>query len=417
MKTLMIVVDGLFDEPSPELGGKTPLQAAETSTLRLLLGKSIVGVIENPVEGEVTSDVAVANLLGLEASNIARVPRSILEVISEGLEFKDGDLALHCNFATIDPATLKVIDRRVARTLTRGEAKILERDLNEGITLNDASFAFRHIVDYFGVLVLRDSSIELSDSITDTDPWREKDEKVLKYSRPLSADQSSLRASSLLNEFTDKAVRLLERHPVNSFRRMKGLLPANALLCRQPGSRLPRVDRGFKRIFGGEGCFQARLPTERGIALLLGLKPLPLPLVEPSENLGAFYYERARIVAENLEKCDFIYVHIDEADDAAHDRDPLRKKFVIETLDEFFLKHVYEAARRLGTALIITADHWTSSRTGHHLNRPVPVLIYRENLKSGAPGVFSEDVIDKGFEFRVKAIDFLRKIALGQLTS
>jgi len=71
----------------------------------------------------------------------------------------------------------------------------------------------------------------------------------------------------------------------------------------------------------------------------------------------------------------------------------------------------------LGTTVIITADHWTSSRTGHHLNRPVPVLIYRENLKSGAPGVFSEDVIDKGFEFRVKAIDFLRKMALGQLTS
>ncbi|MCI4461470.1 MAG: hypothetical protein JHC12_00695, partial [Thermogladius sp.] len=367
-------------------------------------------------KGEVTSDVAVANLLGLEASNLAHVPRSILEVISEGIEFKDGDLALHCNFATIDPATLKVIDRRVGRTLTRGEAKILERDLNEGVTLNDASFTFRHIVDYVGVLVLRDRSIELSDSITDTDPWREKDEKVLKYSKPLSADQSSLRASSLLNEFTDKAVRLLDKHPVNSFRRMKGLLPANALLCRQPGSRLPRVERGFKQIFGTEGCFQARLPTERGIALLLGLKPLPLPLVEPSENLGAFYYERARIVAENLKKCDFIYVHIDEADDAAHDRDPLKKKFVIETIDEFFLKHVYEAARRLGATVIITADHWTSSRTGHHLNRPVPVLIYRENLKPGGPKVFSEDVIDKGFEFRVNALDFLRKLASGQLT-
>ena len=213
----MIVVDGLFDEPSPQLGGKTPLQAAETSTLRLLLEKSMVGVIENPVKGEVTSDVAVANLLGLEASNIAHVPRSILEVISEGIEFKGGDLALHCNFATIDPATLKVIDRRVGRTLTRGEAKILERDLNEGVTLNDASFTFRHIVDYVGVLVLRERSIELSDSITDTDPWREKDEKVLKYSKPLSADQSSLRASSIQTDMKTEAPRKLPWCPTRTW--------------------------------------------------------------------------------------------------------------------------------------------------------------------------------------------------------
>ena len=413
MKAVMVVVDGLFDEPSPSLGGKTPLEASETRTLRRLAERSVLGVVENVVEGEVTSDVAVANLLGLEASNLARVPRSILEVVAEGIDFIDGNLALHCNFATLDTHTMKIVDRRVGRSLTRGEARILEKDINSKVKLVGADFAFRHIVDYVGVLVLRDEKIELSDQISDTDPWREGEEKVLKPCRPLSQDESAVRASALLNEFTTNVIRVLEDHPVNTFRRRKGLLPANSVICRQPGNRLPRIEKRFADLFGLEGCFQARLPTERGIATLLGLRPLQLPLVEPFENLGAYYYERARIVAEKLRECDFVYVHLDEADDAAHDRDPLRKKFVIETLDEYFLGPLYDALADTDVTLIVTADHWTSSRTGHHLNRPLPVLVHSRRFAEKVGKTFSERITEGGYEFWVNAKDFLKKVIFG----
>ena len=412
MKIIFIVIDGLFDEPIPQFNGRTPLEVANVPTIRSLLLNSRIGVIDNRLDREVTSDIAVARLLGVKLEDIYETPRSILEVIAEGIPFIDGNLALHCNFSTIDTQTGSIIDRRAGRTLTRGEAKILEREIRSRIKLEKAEFVFKHIIDYVSVLVIRDPEVYLSTEITETDPWRPGEEKKLRPCKPLREDQGAYAACSHINEFTFKSINILDKHPVNIYRKVMGLYPANCIICRQPGNKLPRINYKFIDKYGLEGAAQARLPTERGIAKLIGLELLSPPIVEPFENLGAYYYERAVQVAESLKNYDFIYVHIDEADDAAHDKNPLKKKRTIEVIDEYFLRELIGLIRGRfdDVYMVITADHGTSSITGYHLNISTPVLVYNSKFQRNKPIEFNERINLEQADFYVKAEDFLHKV-------
>jgi len=415
MKIIMIVIDGLFDEPNPKLGNKTPLEVADVKTIKSLLKNSVVGLIDNRlIQTVVTSDIAVARLLGLRLENLHDIPRSILEIISENIPFKNGNLALHCNFATINIETSEIIDRRAGRTLKRGEAKILERDINTRVKLERADFIFKHIIDYVSVLVFKDPERDLSIEISETDPWRPGEEKKLKLCKPLGENVCALASCKHLNEFTLKSIEILNTHPVNIYRRLMGLLPVNCIICRQPGNKLPSIKGNFKDNFNLIGAAQARLPTERGIAKLIGLNVIDLPLIEPFENLGAYYYERAIQIIENIKYYDFIYAHIDEADDAAHDRDPMKKKNVIEVIDRFFLSEIVEYIMSRGEeiTLILTADHGTSSITGHHLNTIVPALIYNPKFKREKAIEFNEHLEHSRVDFYIKAEDFMSKIVL-----
>jgi len=336
---------------------------------------------------EPTSDLAVLSLLGYEVRDL-NIKRSILEVIAENMHFKDGNLALHCNFATIADDFRTIIDRRVGRTLTREEAKVLEEVINEEVSLPNADFTFKHTIDYMGVLVIDDPHTFLSDEISDTDPWRGGQEKILNLCAPLTNSVSAGRSCELVNSFIQSAYNVLKVHPINRYRAKIGMLPANIIVTRQPSNRIPKNVVEFYERYRVKAGGQARLPTERGIIKLLGMDEIPIPDIHPKTNLGGYYALRAKMIASSLNKYDFVYAHFDEADDAAHDRDPIKKKSVIEIFDEFFLGTLLDYIELDNTIIAITADHATVSDLGAHAADPVPLMIYdgvkrRDNVNWG----------------------------------
>ena len=375
-KIILLVIDGLGDRPSTALNGKTPLEAASMPSVERLVPASLIGSIDNSLGlSEPTSDLAVLSLLGYDPKKI-KAPRSILDVIAEGLPFNDGELALHCNFATLADDGVTLLDRRVGRTLTKGEAQILERFINENLEIKNASFVFKHTVDYMGVLVIKHSEGWLDAEISDVDPWRADQPKLLNECKPLNNSIEARRACEAVNEFVKETREKLREHPINRYRRELKMLEANVIVTRQAGNRMPKGHVKLSDKYDLRFAAQARLPTERGIARLVGMEVIDVPQIAPHENLGAYYAERARIIAQKIKEYDVIYSHFDEADDAAHDGDALRKKHVLETWDKYFLAELMSRIDLHDVVLCITADHATVCELKAHTADPTPLLIY-----------------------------------------
>lgn len=165
MKGVFVILDGVADEPCSQLGDKTPLEAARTPNLDELANKSRMDYCFTVKEGVVPeSSSAIVSLLGYDPNF---VPRGPLEARGIGIKLKNGDLALRCNFATLDNmSNLKLIDRRVGRTLTTEEARILAKAINENVKL-PFKFEFYPSIQHRGVLVIRGG---FSDNISNADP-------------------------------------------------------------------------------------------------------------------------------------------------------------------------------------------------------------------------------------------------------
>ena len=110
LRILYVLLDGIGDLPNPELDGKTPLEAANTPNIDILARKGKMGQVISVGEGiSPQSDIAVFNMLGYSFQGQKYAGRGIVEIIGSGVEFRDGDLALRGNFATLDNS--KIIDR------------------------------------------------------------------------------------------------------------------------------------------------------------------------------------------------------------------------------------------------------------------------------------------------------------------
>src|SRR3989338_2241713 len=168
-KLLYIVLDGLGDRPVWELGGKTPLEAAEKPNLDSLAPKAKFGLVYTVGKGIAPeSDIAVISILGYDAHKYY-TGRGPLESFAEGLDVKDGDLAYRVNFATLGKGD-EIIDRRVGRNLATEEASNLTKEISSKVTLTNAAFEFKNTIGHRGVLVIRSKKIKLSGEITNTDP-------------------------------------------------------------------------------------------------------------------------------------------------------------------------------------------------------------------------------------------------------
>ena len=246
MKLIYIAIDGMGDLPIAELGNKTPLEAAETPNMDFLAKNGKTGLMYTVRKGIAPeSDVAVISLLGYDPFEYS-TGRGVIESVGAGINVKNGDLALRCNFATLGKGKT-IIDRRVKRTLTTEEAAELSEAANENITLEScpATFEFKNTLGHRAVLVFRSQKKCLSSKITNSDPAytivngigvaTPHVEMVLKKCEPLDATEEARNAAALVNEFIEKAHELWENHAVNKKRVAEGKLKANVVLTRDAG--------------------------------------------------------------------------------------------------------------------------------------------------------------------------------------
>jgi len=172
LKLLYIIIDGMGDSPIDELGGRTPLEAAETPYMDSLAKNGKTGLMYTVGKGMAPeSDVAVVSILGYDPFKY-HVSRGALESVGAGLDIKNGDLALRCNLGTLAADNSSILDRRSGRNLTQEEADELTQAINEEVQLEShpVSLQIKSTATYRVALVIRSEVGRLSGNISNTDP-------------------------------------------------------------------------------------------------------------------------------------------------------------------------------------------------------------------------------------------------------
>ncbi len=396
MKVLLVVLDGAGDRPVKALGGMTPLEYADTPRLDFLASIGRVGLL-HPVPGVAPeSDIAVMSLLGYPPEKYTG--RGPLEALGAGIRINEGELALRCNIASSEDG-VKLVDRRAGRKIAKKEAREIEVLLNK-IKIPGFTLRFKMTAGHRGVLVIRRrDGRPLSDKITNTDPAydrrghysvaRPRYMMKVRKCRPLSKD--AVPAAEAVNAFTEKAYRVLSRARFNREREKRGLPPANTVLCRDAGNRLPDITplpmEYSKRFF-----MIADMPLEIGIARLAGMK---VKRLAPDDSPKG-YEKRAGLAKQALKENDFVYVHLKGPDVHGHDGDCLGKAESIRRIDEHFFGSLLTKTLLKRTLICVTSDHSTPCELKAHSSDPVPLLIAGGITVPGPVRKFGEKACSQG---------------------
>lgn len=406
-RLLYVCLDGLGDDPIPELDGRTPLEAAETPNLDALAQRGRTGTVVTVGPGIAPeSDIGVFGILGYDPRE-EHPGRGVLEALGIGMEFRDGDLAYRVNFATADYP--EILDRRVGRDLSSEEARALADEVNERLVLQGAVFELRATIEHRGALVVRSTDGRaLSANVTNTDPAYRREghlgvaletfEPRVGVAEPLDASYEARRAADLTNAFVEGSARLLDASEVNERRRAEGKLAGNVILTRDGGSRQPRLQPIRERFGLAWGCF-VEMPVERGIALVLGMEPVDAPRLDATGFGPAAedaYARWAELAADALNEFQALYVHIKGPDVPAHDGRAEDKRDVISAIDRAFFGEVLPRVDLTRTVVTVTADHSTSCVRRAHTADPVPLLVSGGRVAPDGSGAFGERACAQG---------------------
>jgi 2,3-bisphosphoglycerate-independent phosphoglycerate mutase len=418
---LYVCLDGLGDDPHPVLDGRTPLEAATTPNLDGLAARGRTGTVVTVGRGIAPeSDIGVFGILGYEPSE-EHPGRGVLEAMGIGMDFEDGDLAYRVNFATV--AWPEIIDRRVGRGLSSDEAHELAREVNETLTLPDATFELRATVEHRGALVIHPAGGRLSAEVTNTDPAYRREgrlgvaletfDPVVVPAEALDGSAEARRAADLTNAFVEGAAKILDGSDVNARRRAEGRLPANVILTRDGGDHLPRLQPIRERFGWGWGCF-VEMPVERGISIALEMDAVDAPRLDAIGSGDAAeeaYAAWAELAADALGSYQALYVHIKGPDVPAHDGRAEDKRDVITAIDRAFIGEVLPRLDPGRTIVGVLADHATSCLREAHTADPVPLVLAGRGITSDGSTTYGEHACAGGSIGELLGVDVLPLIA------
>ncbi len=345
------MLDGVGDLPHPDLSGKTPLEAATTKNMDMLAKNGIMGQVISVGKGIAPeSDIAVFNMLGYKFQHSDYAGRGVVEAIGIGIDFKDGDLALRGNFATLDNEG-KIIDRRAGRKIEREDVEEISKEIEKEIKfLNpNASVVVAPTVGHRVTVRLRDSK-PLSSEISNTDPAYGRvdgmgiakavsDFMKIEKCIPLEQTKDAISAANLVNEFTEQSLEIMKKSDVNKRRSQKNTYNAGGL-------------------------------TD--------------------------YEEKASVAAQAMETENAIYVHLKGPDEFGHDGDAIGKMKNIEEIDKRFFGTLLDHIDVSKVAVMISADHSTPSIHKGHSADPVPVLISGDMITNDDTQRFTETEAKNG---------------------
>ena len=370
------------------------------------------------------SDAAVLSILGYDPHRYY-TGRGPLEALGAGIKIKEGyEVAFRANFATVNLATGEIIDRRVGRNLRSEEARELARAIdNMDLGKYDGYARVVATVGHRAVVVIGSKAYKLSDNVENTDPAYERKGKIsvarprfepkVAECKPLDSTEEAFRTAELVNIFTKRAMEILNKHPVNDQREVKGYLRANAILLRDGGGILPKVEPISQR-FGLRFGAIVEMPVEKGIAKLLGMDVEEVPL--PTQDKRSDYSIRLEASLSLLRRVDAIYVHLKGPDEPGHDGDFEGKVRAIEDIDRFYVTPLLERIDLSSTAILITSDHATPYSARSHTDDPVPVALYVPGKKGDGISRMSEKecrkgtlgILEHGWMLLPKVIDVIR---------
>ena len=398
---LYLVLDGVADSLKDPI---TTLEKAHKPGLDTIARNGVCGLMY-PIAKDVApeSDAAVLSILGYDPHKYY-TGRGPLEALGAGLEFREGyEVAFRANFATVEPRTLKLIDRRVGRSLATEEAHELAKTIDNMELGKYGGYArVKATIGHRAVVIIGSREHRLSANVGNSDPAYIRKglisiavktyEPVLKEIEPLDNTVEAQITAELANIFSKKVVEILDKHPINKARRERGLLPANAILLRDAGDRLPKADPLPKK-YGLSFALVAEMPVELGIGRALGayVEEVPPPTGDPGKD----YRVRLDVTLKLLRKYNIVYVHLKGPDEPGHDGDFELKRRRIENIDKYFVKPFLEEMPS-DTAILVTADHATPPSLKAHSGDPVPVALWYPGVKADNVDTFTEKACMKG---------------------
>ncbi len=385
MKHIIILGDGMADEPIPELGDKTPMEVANTPTMDWLASHGRVGRLKTvPIGYHPGSEVANMSVLGYDLDKTFE-GRGSLEAASIGVPLLEGEMAMRCNLICIENGIIK---NHSAGHISNEEAAGLIDFLNE--QLADDDIRFYQGVSYRHLLKVKHGDKRIHCTPPHDVPGTPFRDVLI---RPEAADAQA--TADLLNGLILRSQELLENHPVNIKRKAEGKDAANSIWPWSPGYR-PRMQTLMERFGVERGVVISAVDLIRGIGVYAGLK---LILVEGATGLWNTNYEgKVAAAIAALKDNDFVFLHIEASDEAGHEGDYKLKIKTIENLDSRVCKPILEAVQQMDepVAIAVLPDHPTPCRIRTHTGDPVPFLIYRPDEQADSVERFSEHSAQQG---------------------
>jgi 2,3-bisphosphoglycerate-independent phosphoglycerate mutase len=355
MKYAIIIPDGAADEPLKELGGRTPLEAANTPNMDRVAMEGRQGIVRTVPDGfESGSDVATMCLLGYDPK-VYHTGRAPLEAAAQHIPLSSSDWVFRCNLVTVVNGIMK---DHSAGGITDAEAKRLITDLAKRIKM--PGFEFHTGVSYRNLLVYRGN--QEFDVVTR--PPHEVPEEPIKNNVPKG------NGSEILHQIMDESAALFADHEINRARRQAGRNPATQVWLWGQG-HAPNMPK-FKPKFGvNSGCMITGVDLLRGLAALLGWD------IHEVQGMTSFhdtnYAGQGRETADMLDKYDLVFSHIEAPDEASHQADWKMKVQAIEHIDKFVVGPVLEKLKAFPQwRILVMPDHPTNIATRKHGYAPSP---------------------------------------------
>jgi 2,3-bisphosphoglycerate-independent phosphoglycerate mutase len=385
-RVLLLVLDGISDRPCPELGGKTPLEAAETPVLDRMAREGICGIMD-PIGPGIRpgSDTAHLSLLGYPPERYY-TGRGPLEAEGCGIHMEPGMIGFRANFATLDPSG-KVSDRRAGRI--HGTAALCDA-IEAGVRLkHGVTFRFRPGAGHRAALALKGKG--LGPCVSSNDPKAEGVEPP--EVKPLTNEVKDRRTANACNDFLAQARAILADHPVNRGRETEGLPPANAVLIRGAGE-MGRFEP-FAERYHMRGSVIAAATLITGIGKAVGLESVPVAGITGSADTN-LEGKVAAAIAE-LGRKEFVLLNIKGADEAGHDGRPFEKRDFIARVDAALSPFL----SLTDTLIVACGDHSTPCAVKDHSADPVPLLIRGDGVRVDRVARFAETACAEGGLHRI----------------
>lgn len=399
MKNIIILGDGMADEPIDMLGGKTPLQYAHTPYMDKLAKQGITGRLQTIPDGfHPGSEVANLSILGYDLSQVYE-GRGVLEAASLGIKLQPNELAMRCNLICMDGNLIK---NHSAGHINTKEADVLIRFLNR--ELGSEQVKFYTGVSYRHLLLIKDGNKCLKCTPPHDVPLHNFHSLMVQATKP-----EAEKTAALINKMILHSQELLENHPINQQRKIVGKDPANSIWPWSPGYK-PAM-KTMQKMYGfKKGAVISAVDLIHGIGIYAGLENIS---VKGATGLYNTNYEgKAKAAIQALKTNDFVYLHIEASDEAGHEGNIALKVKTIEDLDNRIVRPIYETLQQSNNLITISIlpDHPTPCAIRTHTNKPVPFLIYKHGNQPDTVEEFNEFSVENGTFGILKGNSFIKQL-------
>lgn len=392
-KYIIIIGDGMADEPVEELGNITPLQKAHIPTIdRLAMAGTCGSVINCPPPLPAGSETAILSIFGCDPIKYF-TGRSPMEAAALGLELKADDVCFRANLVTLEQNELPFEQKRIlshsAGSIAGQYAIDTVNALNENkefaAALKRLNMALPPVPNFRPLLIEHGGDFSGVSFAPPHDHLGETIGPILPH--------GSKKAETYL-DLMRLANKVLENHPVTLKRRCEGKLGANGIWIWAAGKAA--VLPSFYETYGIDGAVISAVPLCHGIGVLRGLDMVEVE--GATGELDTNFEGKLEAAWQQINAHDFLCLHLEAPDECTHNGDLNGKLQAIEWLDSRIVDPLVKRLDEKGMhyRLLLLSDHKTLTSNRAHAGGTVPFLIYDSEITNGCGLPYNEESCEKG---------------------